>query len=408
MVNQVFLKMISFTSALNLIQKNVSKTLKSEFIDVNESFGRILASDLYSKCDYPRENLSSMDGAVIFRSDLKLKQIEIIGEIKAGDSFAGNFEKGQSKLIFTGGIIPGKNKVIIPKEQFVISKNKLIIKEKKVQNFIRTKGSDFKEKELCLSKNTKMNCRTIALASAMRINKIKVIKKPDIIAVITGDELISSKKKKPLVVSTNQIMIKKIVDEFGGNLKEIYTVKDKIEDLEKLTKKLRDFDILITSGGISRGKYDLVKKVLCNQKMKILFDKVLIKPGKPTTFGKFSQNKYFLGLPGNPVSCFTSLIFFFSKFINCFYGSDYLNVKKTRLILNNNLKKNKHLTLFLRIKKIRKNPNLFKVFSKQDSAQMKILSESNGILIRKPYEKNLKKGTKCDVLLYENIINNKI
>ena len=114
MVNQVFLKMISFTSALNLIQKNVSKTLKSEFIDVNESFGRILASDLYSKCDYPRENLSSMDGVVIFRSDLKLKQIEIIGEIKAGDSFAKDFKKGQSKLIFTGGIIPGKNKVIIP------------------------------------------------------------------------------------------------------------------------------------------------------------------------------------------------------------------------------------------------------------------------------------------------------
>ena len=106
-------------------------------------------------------------------------------------------------------------------------------------------------------------------------------------------------------------MIKKIVDEFGGNLKNIYIVKDKIEDLEKLIKKLRDFDILITSGGISRGKYDLVKKVLCNQKMKILFDRVSIKPGKPTTFGKFSKNRYFLGLPGNPVSCFTSLVFFF-------------------------------------------------------------------------------------------------
>ena len=64
--------MISFDSSLNLIRKNVLKSLKSEFIDINESFGRILASDLYSKCDYPRENLSSMDGAVIFKSDLKL------------------------------------------------------------------------------------------------------------------------------------------------------------------------------------------------------------------------------------------------------------------------------------------------------------------------------------------------
>ena len=155
--------MISFTSALNLIQKNVSKSLKSEFIDVNESFGRILASDLYSKCDYPRENLSSMDGAVIFKSDLQLKEIKIVGEIKAGDSFTNDFNKGQSKLIFTGGIIPGKNKIIIPKEQFLISKNKLIIKERKIQNFIRIKGSDFKKNELCISKNTKMSCRTVAL-----------------------------------------------------------------------------------------------------------------------------------------------------------------------------------------------------------------------------------------------------
>ena len=400
--------MISFNSSLNLIKKNVSKSLKSELIDLKESFGRILATDLYSKCDYPRDNLSSMDGAVIFKSDLRLKEIKIIGEIKAGDSFANDFKKGQAKLIFTGGIIPGRNKLIIPKEQFLISKNKLMIKDLKVQNFIRSKGSDFKKKELCLSKNTRMTCRAIALATAMRINKIKVLKKPEVIVIITGDELISSKKESPLVISTNQIMIKKIVDEFGGNLKNIYIVKDKIKDLEKLINELRDFDILVTSGGISRGKYDLVKKVLANKKMKILFDRVSIKPGKPTTFGKFSKNRYFLGLPGNPVSCFTSLVFFFSKFINCFYGSNYINISKTRLILNNNLTKNKHLTLFLRIKKIKNKPNLFNIFSKQDSAQMKILSDSNGILVREPYEKSLKKGTECNVVLYENIINNKI
>ena len=75
--------------------------------------------------------------------------------------------------------------------------------------------------------------------------------------------------------------------------------------------------------------------------------------------------------------------------------------------MNNTLKKNDHLTLFLRIKK-KIDSNLFNVFLKQDSAQMKILSESNGILIRKPYEKNLKKGMECDVILYDNIISNKI
>ena len=325
--------MISFASALNLIQKNVAKSLNSEFVDVNESLGRILASDLYSKCDYPRENLSSMDGAVIFKSDLQLKEIKIVGEIKAGDSFTNDFNKGQSKLIFTGGIIPGKNKIIIPKEQFLISKNKIIIKERKIQNFIRVKGSDFKKNELCISKNTKMSCRTVALAAAMRIKKIKVFKKPNVITIITGDELIGSKNKSPLVISTNQIMIKKIVDEFGGNLKNIYVIKDKTEDLEKLIKKLGNFDILITSGGISQGKYDLVKKVLYKQKMKILFDRVSIKPGKPTTFGRFSKNRYFLGLPGNPVSCFTSLVFFFLSTLIAFMVAITLIFQRQNLLL---------------------------------------------------------------------------
>ena len=73
-----------------------------------------------------------------------------------------------------------------------------------------------------------MNCRTISLAAAMRINEIKVLKKPDVILVITGDELISSKKKNPLVISTNQIIIKKIVDEFGGNLKKLILLKTKL------------------------------------------------------------------------------------------------------------------------------------------------------------------------------------
>ena len=84
--------------------------------------------------------------------------------------------------------------------------------------------------------------------------------------------------------------------------------------------------------------------------MKILFDRVSIKPGKPTTFGKFSKNRYFLGLPGNPVSCFTSISFFFLNLLIVFMVAIILNYKD-KLILNNNLKTNKHLTLFLRIKK---------------------------------------------------------
>ena len=236
----------------------------------------------------------------------------------------------------------------------------------------------------------------------MRIKKISVKKKPEICVIVTGDELIPSKNKESLVTSTNQIVIKKIVEQFGGNLRSLYLAKDNLDDLEKKINNLGQFDILLTSGGISRGKYDLVKKVLEKKKLKILFDRVSIKPGKPTTFGVFPNGKYFLGLPGNPVSCFTSLIFFFSKIINKFYGINYINISNRTLIINNNLKKNQNLTTFLRIKLLNKN-NYFNVLTKQDSAHLKVLNDSHGILIRKPFEKELLANTKCKVILFNDI-----
>ena len=143
-------------------------------------------------------------------------------------------------------------------------------------------------------------------------------------------------------------------------------------------------------------------------KFNILFDRVSIKPGKPTTFGVSPNKNYFLGLPGNPVSCFTSLIFFFSKFINSYYGQEFISLKSDQLLLKNKVSKNNHLTNFLRIKIEKNKPNFFRIFSKQDSSQLKILKESDGLLIRKPFEKELLPGTKCRVLLFEKLNRNEI
>ena len=119
-----------------------------------------------------------------------------------------------------------------------------------------------------------------------------------------------------------------IIEKFGGTTVDTIFVKDNEKDFLSKLNNLKNFDLLITSGGISKGKYDIVKKVLKKKNIQILFDQVAVKPGKPTTFGKIGENKYFLGLPGNPVSCFVSMIFYFSKFINYFYGIDFINLKE--------------------------------------------------------------------------------
>ena len=146
--------------------------------------------------------------------------------------------------------------------------------------------------------------------------------------IVTGDELITKNNPKGIIESSNEVVINMLVKKFGGNLKGTFTVKDNEKDFLSIFNNLKNYDLLITSGGISKGRYDIVKKVLKKNKLKILFDQIAVKPGKPTTFGKLGSNKYFLGLPGNPVSCFISMLFYFSKFINCFYGTDFIRLRE--------------------------------------------------------------------------------
>ena len=401
-------RMISYNKALKIIQTNIINTTKSELIDVEDCLDRILMKNQHSKCNYPRENLSSMDGVVIYKNDINNLGIKIIGEIKAGDKRVSDFKKGESKFIYTGGPVPGNNKLIIPKEDFLVKKNNLLqINNKNMSDFIRKKGSDFKIKDLCLKKNTIMNLRSISLAQAMNIKKLRVLKKPKVYIIVTGDELINKSRKTPLVNSTNKFVINFLVKKFGGKVKGIFTVGDNIDELNSIIKDLGEFDIIISSGGISKGKYDLVKKAVKLNNFKILFDKVAIKPGKPTTFGILDKNKYFLGLPGNPVSCFNSLLFFLPKILNSFYNLNSIKFSKTNLALQNKLEKNNHLTKFLRIK-INKRLNSFTIFKKQDSSLIKILNESDGIFIRKPHANILKKGEICQVIPFERILSNQI
>ena len=127
----------------------------------------------------------------------------------------------------------------------------------------------------------------------MGIKTINVKKKPDIYVIITGDELITKNNPEGLIQSSNEIFIKMLIEKFGGNLKGTFTAKDNEKDFLSKFNNLKNYDLLITCGGISKGKYDIVKKVLKKNKLQILFDQVAVKPGKPTTFGKIGSSSYF-------------------------------------------------------------------------------------------------------------------
>ncbi len=391
--------MITFLQALKIISENVFKSKNLELVKTENSYNRVLAKDYHSKTNHPKFNLSAMDGAVIFKNEKK-KKLKIIGESKAGDIIAKKINNQECRLVYTGAPVYGDDKKIIPRENFEIKNNYIYINSLSNENFIRKKGSDFIKNKKYLSKKSIMNIRSIALAKSMRHYNLKVIKKPKVVVICTGDEIIKKGEKPSQVESTNNIFIKYFVDLFGGEIINIEFSKDNNFDFTKRFKSHKEFDLLITSGGISKGKYDIVKSSLEKFGLKILFDRVAIKPGKPTTFGTFNKHKFFLGLPGNPVSCFMSLINFLPTYINSFYGLDLINFKYQKFYSKNFVEKNKNLTLFQRVII---NKNSFEVIKNQDSSMINMLNISNGILIRSPFSKEIKPNEQQKILIFDEI-----
>jgi molybdopterin molybdotransferase len=397
--------MKTFKEACRTISHSVSKSNKSEIIRTNDSHLRILSKDYLSKLNHPRTNLSSMDGVVIHKNDINRKTFKISGESTASDEFAEDFKSGECNLVFTGAPIFGKDKLVIPKEDFISKKNSITVKSYSKVNFIREKATDLKKSKKYLNKNSIITIRSLVLAKLMRIEKLKVLKKLRVCVISTGNEIINIKNKKCLVQPTNHLFIEYLVKKFGGEVIRTSFSNDDQGELIKTYKSLKEFDLLITSGGISRGKYDIVKTSLKLMGLKILFDRVAIKPGKPTTFGKFSKEKFFLGLPGNPVSCFMCMINFFPVFVNAFYGTKLTKFRSKKLISKYNIEKNNNLTSFCRVMITKRS---FTVFKNQDSSLLNILKKADGILIRKPFDKKIIAGEEVEIYLFDNIIQSEI
>lgn len=399
--------MIQFDKALKIIDKSVETIKKNEVILIEECRSRILDKNYKARFDSPKFDKASMDGIVILKNDyFSEKEFKISGEIKAGSKILEELNTGEAKLIYTGAIIPGKKKkvvVIMEDCQFCDDK----VKFKRYKNYsdnIRKKGGDFKLGQLSLKRNTVLNPRSIALASTLNLKKLKVRSKPKIAIIVTGDEIINKNNPNGEICSSNTIILKQLISLFGGVVTQIRTSEDSENKIIKNFESLQNFDLLVTSGGLSMGKYDLVKESLAKKGLTFLFEKVLMKPGKPITFGKFRKNKFFLGLPGNPVSCYIGAIFFLNSIINNFLGYNFNFLNRIPAISVNKIPKNNRLTSINRLFIIKKNNRAyFRFFENQDSSLQSVLNESNGIIIRKPFLKQISEGEIHEVYEFNKV-----
>ncbi len=297
--------LITYEEALQCVLDSTHE-LNSEIIDFREALNRVLDEDLFSDIDIPPFTRSAMDGYACRKADLD-KPLKVVEIVAAGNKPTKPIREGECCQIMTGAPIPdGADWVIKVEDTQQLDNGFVQFTGKSDTDNIRKKGEELKAGEKVLEKGTLLGPAQMAIVASVGAVKLKVKKKPEVGIVVTGDELIEpdSTLDVSLIRNSNAYQIMALVQRSYSYPRYYGIIRDDKEQLRKtLRKALSENDVVLFSGGISMGNFDFLPEVMESEGVKILFRKMKVKPGKPTTFGLFNDKLVF-GLPGNPVSSF--------------------------------------------------------------------------------------------------------
>ncbi len=276
-----------------------------EVVTLEKAYGRVLAEDVYSPIDIPDEDKSAIDGyafnsASVTELPAKLK---IVGETAAGDIDRKKVEIGEAVFVMTGGIIPQGADAAVRIEDVKVEDGYVIIDfPVKRGTLVNFQGSELKKGELILEKGVRLDYRKVGLLANLGIYRVKVFQKPVVGIVTTGNEVLEpyQEYRKGSVRNSNYYILKGLLENEGADVVYFGIVEDEPElMLKTFNRALSSVDILITTGGVSKGKYDFVKDVVKELGFDVKFTMTNIRPGRPLVFG-VKENKLFFGLPGYP------------------------------------------------------------------------------------------------------------
>lgn len=400
--------MLNYDEALEIIKKVISEiAVAAEEVDLLESLNRILAEDVTADVDLPPFDNSAMDGYAIRFSGRN--RWNIIGEISAGNYSSFNVNENDAVLITTGSKLPLNADTVIPIEDVEVNENRLDSKPnvfiKKEMN-IRKQGNDLKKNEIAVRRFTKIDAKTIAVLASCGKEKVKVFSKLKSAILSTGDELIpinETPEGDKLRVS-NIYSLYAAMKEMNNTVINLGFIKDDKNFISQKVKAALDLgiDFLITTGGVSVGKYDFLKEVFEEQGVKEKFWKVNIKPGKPIYFGvceKDERKIIVFGLPGNPVSSLVNFYVFIKPAIEFLFRQN--EMKSISATLQNDLKKKDKKRHFSRGILFEENGE-WKVTSEfsQSSGNLVEMSKANCLIEIEEETLNPKKGeqVKCTLI----------
>jgi len=348
-------KFINTERAIELIISKI-KPQKKEVIKLEDSYNRIIASDIYTKIPIPNFRKSPFDGYCLksqesFGASIKYPiELKVSGVIKAGYDIK-NFKSGIYKIM-TGAEIPEFCDLVIKKEDTDCGSDKVLIyKEGKPGENIIKIGEDVDSGIKILSKGIKIKPGVVAILAAMGISKLEVYKLPKVGLITSGDEVIDL--GMPLtpgkIYNSNKYALLAFINELGIKAKDYGTAIDTIDGLkDKINLALEENDVIITTGGVSVGDYDYIQDVYDMLNIEKIFWSVKMKPGTPVMAG-YQREKIIISLPGSPAASLITYEIIAKPVIKFMMGYNEYLPKRHIGIMKDNFKKLSNITRFLRV-----------------------------------------------------------
>jgi molybdopterin molybdotransferase len=297
---------LSFQEARSTVLREVSqgRTLPPvESVPLAEAAGRVLAEPVYADRDMPALDRSMRDGYAVRSADLP-GRASVVAQVRAGEIFTGAVEWCEAVEIMTGAPVPKGTDAVIMLEHVVLKEDVIEVERGvKAGENINPRGIEAKAGSVVLEAGKRIGFSEIALLATVGCVNVGVYRKLQVAILATGDELVPV-DAQPLdyqVRNSNLYSLAAQVAQAGASAVLLPVARDQAAATRELVEQGLAADLLLISGGVSAGKYDLVEDALRELDAEFYFDRVAIQPGAPLVFGK-ARGRFFFGLPGNPVS----------------------------------------------------------------------------------------------------------
>jgi molybdopterin molybdotransferase len=351
-------RVLAFEQALEEVLKqarSLAGPRRSERAELLAGAGRVLAEAVVADRDQPAFDRSTRDGYAVRAEDVG-RALRVVGAVRAGESWSGKaLAEGEAIEIMTGAPVPAGADAVVMVEHTVLADGLLSVEaglSLRVGENVVPRGAETLAGNVVLPAGRVLGAAEIGVAASCGIAEVKVFARPHVAIIATGDELVELDEPMEAwqIRNSNSYALAALVDAAGGVGERLAIARDSLGELRAQVAEGREADLLLLSGGVSMGKYDLVEQVLREFRGEFFFTGALIQPGKPIVFGRLPSQRgwtYFFGLPGNPVSAQVCFHLFVAPMLRALAGRTGLAPQFVEARLAEDVKGGARVTRFL-------------------------------------------------------------